>query len=251
MTDQLFQGQHILVTGANRGIGWATCEALAANGAHVIAGTRSGGEEFVAKLAALSDQHGVHVEHLPLDLTDADSIKQAISTLRKGGTPLYGLVSNAGLTYNALFQMTQLSMARDVFEVNFFGLLAFMQGCVRLMSRQKTGAVVNISSSAAMDANPGRSVYGASKAAVMTLTKASARELAPLGIRVNAIAPGMTDTEMLSSMTDEVIAEVELNTDMQRRGQPSEIAAATCFLLSPLASYISGQTLRVDGGLRP
>jgi len=251
MTDQLFQGQRILVTGANRGIGWATCEALAANGAHVMAGTRSGGDEFDAKLAALSDQYGVPVEHLSLDLTDADSIKQAISTLRKGDTPLYGLVSNAGLTYNALFQMTQLSVTRDIFEVNFFGLLALMQGCVRLMSRQKVGAIVNISSSAAMDANPGRSVYGASKAAVMTLTKASARELAPLGIRVNAIAPGMTDTEMLSSMTSEVIAEVEKNTDMQRRGQTSEIAAAACFLLSPFASYISGQTLRVDGGLRP
>ena len=251
MTDQLFQGQRILVTGANRGIGWATCEALAANGAHVITGTRSGGDEFDAKLAALSDLHGVPVERLSLDLTDADSIKQAIFTLRKGDTPLYGLVSNAGLTYNALFQMTQFSVTRDVFEVNFFGLLALMQGCVRLMSRQKAGAIVNISSSAAMDANPGRSVYGASKAAVMTLTKASARELAPLGIRVNAIAPGMTDTEMLSSMTSEIIAEVEENTDMQRRGQPSEIAAAVCFLLSPLASYISGQTLRVDGGLRP
>jgi len=118
------------------------------------------------------------------------------------------------------------------------------------MVRQRNGSIVNVASTAAVDGNLGKSVYGASKAAVIALTKATAREFAPMGIRVNAVAPGVTETDMLSTMAAEVVADVERTTDLGRRGQPSEIAEAICFLLSPFASYISGQVLRVDGGMR-
>jgi 3-oxoacyl-[acyl-carrier protein] reductase len=147
--------------------------------------------------------------------------------------------------------MSDLATAHDVFETNFFGLFSLMQGCVRLMARQRTGSIVNVASTAAIDGNPGKSVYGGSKAAVITLTKSSARELGPLGIRVNAVAPGVTETDMLSSMSEDVIAEAEMSTDIGRRGQPHEIAEAICFLISPLSSYVNGQVLRVDGGMRP
>lgn len=242
-------GQSVLVTGANRGIGWATCQVLAHNGCHVWAASRSPTPEWPGRLQQLAEDANTEVRPVQLDVDDTASIRAAFSEVKTSGIPLTGLVNNAGITHNALLQMTKVDDVRDLFETNALGVLQVMQGAARLMMRQRSGAIVNVSSTAAIDGNPGRASYGASKNAVITLTRGAAREWAAYGIRVNSVAPGVTRTDMLDSMTPEVLAQVEATTDLQRCGEPEEIAQAIVFLVSPLSSFVSGQVLRVDGGM--
>ena len=159
-------------------------------------------------------------------------------------------MNNAGITYNSLFQMSTKNCAENVFNVNYFSVLWFSQYIVKLMVQQGHGNIINISSTAAIDANPGRSIYASSKASLISTTKVMSNELAKSGIRVNSIAPGITDTDMVEkSMTDEVIAETIAKTKLKRIGKPVDIANTAIFLGSDLSSYITGQVIRVDGGL--
>ncbi len=160
-----------------------------------------------------------------------------------------GLVNNAGITYNALFQMSNMDEVRRQMEVNFFAPYQFTQYIVKLMVRNKKGSIVNIASSAGLDGNSGKSAYGASKAALITMTKSIAEELGAVGVRANCIAPGITDTEMLLTMPEYIVEDTKKSVDLQRVGKPADIADAAAFLISDLSSYITGQVLRVDGGM--
>lgn len=243
--DELF-----VVTGANKGIGWQVARLLASEGASLVLGARNQSEEFTARCEALNKEFNTSVTLLQLDLDSAESIRDFVIAVKKCGQ-ITGLVNNAGVTHNSLFQMSTIDNIREVFETNYFGLVQLSQGLVKLLARGKRGSIVNISSSAAVEANVGKSIYGASKAAVSTMTKAMARELAAQGIRVNAVAPGITETDMVAeSMTEGKIAEVVSSTSLRRMAQPREIANAVSFLLSQDASYVSGIVLKVDGGLQ-
>jgi 3-oxoacyl-[acyl-carrier protein] reductase len=246
----MLEGKNAIITGCARGIGKQILETFAGSGANVWACVRKPNEEFSEHIKGLSELYNVKITPLYFDLSKTNEIKDAVKLILGAKQNVDILINNAGITYNALFQMTTLEKLKEVFEVNFFSQFVFTQYIVKLMVRQKSGSIVNISSSAAIDANSGRSAYGASKAAVICMTKAMAEELAPYNIRANVIAPGITQTDMISeSMTDEVIKQVLTQTSLKRMGHPSEIAQATLFLASEMSSYMTGQVLRVDGGM--
>lgn len=246
----LLTNKNAIITGCARGIGKSMLEAFAESGANIWACCRSKTPEFEQFAVELAQAKGVRITPLYFDLADAAQMKEAIKAIMAAKVSVDVLVNNAGITYNALFQMTSIEKMRQVFDVNFFSHMSLTQYIVKLMARQRSGSIINIASTAALDANPGRGAYGASKAALICMTRVMAHELAEANIRVNAIAPGITDTGMVSaSMSDAVVAATVEQTKLKRMGKPSEIARAAVFLASDLASYVTGQVLRVDGGL--
>ena len=249
MEEKLLAGKNAIVTGCARGIGHSIVEILAENGANIWACARKQDQEFEDGLLIISSKYNVEIKPIYFDLADKDQMKSAVKTIMSEKKSVDILVNNAGITYNALFQMSTLDKINEVFDVNFISPFLFTQYIVKLMLKNKSGSIINISSSAALDGNSGRAVYGASKAALLCATKSLAAELGDQGIRANIIAPGITKTDMLSSMTEEVINETVMNTDMKRSGEPNDIANTVLFLASDLSSYITGQVIRVDGGM--
>lgn len=247
MENRILEGKNAIVTGCARGIGHQIVETFAMNGSNVWACARKRTEEFDQYASELSLKYGVKITPLYFELTDKDQMKAIVKQIMSEKVAVDILVNNAGITYNALYQMSTIDQIHHTLEVNFIAPYLFTQYIVKLMLKNKSGSVVNIASSAGLDGNSGRSIYGASKAAVICATKALAEELGDKGIRANSIAPGITQTDMLSSMTEEVINETVLGTDMKRPGKPEDIANAVLFLASDLSSYITGQVLRVDG----
>ena len=246
----LLRGKNAVITGCNRGIGKAIMTAFAENGANVWACVRKPNAEFEGYSKELAQKNNVDISPLCFDLSDSAGIKSAVKEIRSAKKTVDVLVNNAGVSYNALFQMSTMDMLRETFEINFFSMFMFTQYISKLMVARKSGSIINIASSAGIDGNAGRSAYGASKAAIICMTKVIATELGEHGIRANSIAPGITKTEMISNMTDEVIARTIEQSHMKRAGEPLEIANTVVFLASELSSYITGQVIRVDGGLR-
>lgn len=246
----LLENKNAIITGTNRGMGRAMVEAFAANGAGIWAHARKETPEFLDDIKQLAQNYHVEIRPIFFELTDYDAMKQNVKEIMASKISVDILINNAGITYNALFQMSTEENLRKQFEVNFFSVFLFTQYISKLMTRNKKGSIVNISSSAALDGNPGKSVYGASKAAVICMTNSIAAELGAFGIRANCIAPGITETDMLTTMPADVVKDAVETSDLRRGGKPSEIADAAVFLASDLSSYITGQVIRVDGGIK-
>ncbi len=249
MSAKVLSGKNAIITGCGRGIGKAMLENFAKHGANVWASARSLTPDFEAHCAELASKYGVQIIPLCFDMTNKEEMKSAVKVVMKSDLKVNVLVNNAGVTYNALHQLTAETALREQMEVNFFAPFFFTQNIVKLMLRNGSGSVINVASSAALDGNPGRAAYGASKAALLCSTRALSREVGAQGVRANVIAPGITETDMIGSMTDAVIEETVAGTDMRRIGVPTDIADVAVFLASDLSTYITGQVLRVDGGM--
>ena len=246
----LLKGKTAVVTGCNRGIGKAILEVFSKNGANIWACTRKPDDEFLDYIKNLANDTYVTIEPVYFDLSDFDQVKAGIKTIMLKKQSVDVLVNNAGVIYTALFQMTTIDQMKKVFDINFYSQMLLTQYITKVMTRQKSGSIINISSSAAIEGNEGRTVYAASKAAMIAATKVMANELAQYNIRVNAIAPGLTETDMMRESTPVDALENTLQRIcMKRIGSTEEIANVVLFLSSNLSSYMTAQVLRVDGGM--
>lgn len=246
---RLLEGKNIVVTGTAKGMGKQMIETFAENGANVFAHARTETETHKDLCKELSEKNNVQVMPLYFDLLNTDAMKEAIKSIRETKLPIDGLVNNAGITFNSLFQMTNMEELRNQMEVNFFAPFLFTQYISKLMVRNKKGSIVSISSSAALDGNSGKSAYGASKAALLTMTMCISEELAATGIRANVICPGVTATDMLSTMPDYILDIQKEASFLKKIGTTADIANTALYLLSDYSSYITGQVIRVDGGV--
>lgn len=246
----MLQGKTAIITGCTRGIGRAVLEAFAANGANIWACTRRQDNQWEEHLGKLRQEHGVSIRTLCFDVADEEQVRQAMRTLIQSHESVDILVNNAAQApQNKAFLMTPLKDIQLNFQINFFSALLITQSVARIMIRQKRGSILNITSIAATDVPYGQMEYVTSKAALAAATKKLAHELAPYGIRANAIAPGLTDTDMLREMAPEVLRQGLVSGLSGRLGKPEEIAQVAVFLASDLSGYINGQVIRVDGGM--
>ncbi len=246
----LLENKVSVITGCNRGIGKSILEIFSQNGSSIFACVRKINDEFLKYTNDLQKKYNNKIVPISFNLENIEEVKNAAKSIINQNKNLDILVNNAGIIDTFLFQMTTEKSLKKMFEVNFFSQMIFSQLIIKAMVKNRKGNIVNISSSAAIDGNYGRSSYAASKAAVIANTKVLSRELGAYNIRVNAIAPGTTNTDMLNDNSPkDLVKDFVERTSLKRVGSATEIANVALFLSSNLSSYVTGQTIRADGGI--
>ena len=241
-------GKVAVVTGGFRGLGRAMAVSLGKSGAHVVAADVLP-EDVGQETLRLVTETGAKCELVRLDVTSADAVEEAMRDIHKRLGRLDIVINNAGIARDNLLLRVSDDDIQKTFAVNVTGAINCARSSIKIMMRARTGRIINLASVVAELGNPGQTVYSASKAALIGLTKTLAREYASRGITVNAVAPGFIDTDMTKNLPADAKKFMLEQIPLGRMGQPEDVAAAVLFLCSDEASYVTGQVLRVNGGM--
>jgi len=244
---QVLQGQVALVTGASRGIGRAIALELGRLGATVVGTATS--EAGAADIQAGLEAAGVAGRGLALDVTNAEACEAALADIEKNLGPVLVLVNNAGITRDNLSMRMKDSEWDAVLDTNLKSVFRMSRLVMRGMMKARSGRIINITSVVGSSGNPGQANYAAAKAGVAGMSRALAQELGSRNITVNCVAPGFIDTDMTKELPEAQREALQGKIALGRLGKPEEIAAVVGFLASPAASYVTGATLHVNGGM--
>lgn len=241
------QGEIALVSGASRGIGMSIAHALGAQGATVVGTATS--EKGAQAISDYLTKAGISGSGMALNVTDPDSVDATLKAI----TAQYGavsiLVNNAGITRDNLLMRMKEEEWEAIINTNLTSVYRLSKAVLRPMMKARKGRIISIASVVGISGNAGQTNYAAAKAGVIGFSKSLAREVGSRGITVNVVAPGFIDTDMTRELPDEVKTNLLKSIPLERLGQPDEIAAAVGFLASPLAAYITGETINVNGGM--
>lgn len=244
----LLKNKTAVITGCNRGIGFSILELFSKNGANIVACIRKKDEDFENKVNQLSKQYKNTIDIILLNLEHEKEIEKAFNEIKNLNVKIDILINNAGINQISLFQMTPLEKIRSVFEINFFSAVSFTQKILKLITKNNYSKIINISSNAAKLNSAGRSAYASSKAALISFTKVLSKELGNTKICVNAIAPGLVETDMMKNTSEKIKDEILNNTPLKKAASPEDVANAALFLSSNSSNHITGETIFVTGG---
>lgn len=244
----MLKGKKAIITGASRGIGKAIALKFAENGADVAL-IYAGREDAARQTAKECRKFGIKAEIYKCDVSDFSQAKETVAAAIKDFEGLDILVNNAGITIDKLVMMMSEEDFDRVIEVNLKGAFNMIKHSYMHFAKQRSGRIINISSVSGLAGNAGQANYASAKAALVGLTKSIAKELAARGVTCNCIAPGFIQTDMTGAMPENIREQATANIPLRRMGNPEDIAGAALYLASDLAGYVTGEVIKVDGGL--